>query len=230
MSADSAPLDPYQSPALPPPDLAEESSAHEGRPLMLSAVCVLCLVIGTLGVINGVIGVSALLAGQQLKTMFRPAGQPAQLSDVDALQQQIQDRQYNIQQQYFWPILVATTIKVLICLALAFAGLRTLSLQDADRRMLFAVCGFAILYEVLWSFVQFSVQYHSLTVVQQLTGDPDSPRPQQVEFMITMMKNTMYGVLVGLIIMQLLKISFYVGTMFYLSRPRVRALFHTAGS
>lgn len=225
MSAESAPLDPYQSPALPPPVLAVETRPHEGRPLLLSAICVLCLVIGTLGVINAVIGVSALLAGHQLKSMFRPEGQAEQLDDINALQQRIQDRQYVIQREYFWPIIVATVIKLIICLALALAGMRALSLHDADRRLLMAVCGFVILYEVLWSVVQFSIQYQSLTVMRELAGNEDEPRGQQVEFMMSMMKNTMYGVLVGLIVMQLTKIGFYLGSMLYLNRPHVRALF-----
>jgi len=227
MSADSTPLDPYQSPGSAQEISSKTSVKQEGRPLALSLVCVLCLVIGVMGAINGLMAAGALLAGKQLQAMLRPAGDASTLSDVQSLQQQIQDRQYQIQQQYFWPIVIATFVKLLVCIALAVAGMRALALVDNDRRLLFAVCGFVILYEVLWSVIQFSVQYHSLTIIRELTAQ-DEARSQQLEYMVSLMSSTVYGVLIGLIFLQLVKIAFFASNMLYLRRADVRALFRQA--
>ncbi|WP_425618261.1 hypothetical protein NA78x_001963 [Anatilimnocola sp. NA78] len=227
MSAESTPLDPYQSPADAQEQFAKTVVKPEGRPLALSLVCVLCLVIGVMGAINGLMAGGALIAGKQLQAMLRPDGDESTLSDVQSLQQQIQDRQYQIQQQYFWPILVATFVKLAVCIALAIAGMRALSLHESDRRLLFAVCGFVILYELLWSVIQFSVQYHSLLIIRELTND-DGPRSQQLEYMVSLMNSTVYGVLIGLIFLQLVKIAFFASNMLYLRRADVRALFRQA--
>ena len=128
MSLDSTSIDPYRSPVLP--ETPYSAGSGKRKPGWLTAICVICIVLGLLGFFNGMIGLGATLYGKQFQQIMSPPGaRKGSAPELEKLQQKIQDETQAIQEQFFIPTLISVLIKVVVSGGLFVGGLLTLTLK-----------------------------------------------------------------------------------------------------
>src|SRR5688500_18699957 len=147
MMTDTSTYDPYRSPTLPETPYAVSSGVQ--KPGWLTALCVICIVLGVLGLMNGLLGLGATLFGKQLQQMMNPmAAQKGMPAEIQKLQQNLQDETNSIQEQFFIPSLIAILVKVAVSTMLIVGGVRSLALKPNGRTLLVVVCVVALLFEL----------------------------------------------------------------------------------
>jgi len=229
MSSELSADDPYRSPVQPEPAYAAPSGKQ--KPGWLTALCVLCIVIGTLGLMNGLIGLGATLFGEQLQQVLGSMSKGQQTQpELQKLQQKLQDETRAINEQFFVPTLIAVLLKVSISAVLIFGGIRALSLKRNSRSLLMWGCIVALLFELGLSVLQSVMYMETLAVYNQLLDNflQDLQRDRNVvpaQAMMTIMQVALYAGIVVFFILQFIKVVFYFWGANYLRRPAIAALF-----
>src|SRR5438552_666160 len=109
MTADTSSFDPYRSPTLP--EGAYAGPPLVGRPGWLSALCVLCIVLGALGLVNSAFGTLGIIAGPKVQQMMAAQPQPGIPDDLKEAQQKMQADMYAIQKKYIWPLAASILVR-----------------------------------------------------------------------------------------------------------------------
>lgn len=229
MSKDPTAYDPYLTPSLPVGGDAGRS--YSGRPGWLTALCVLCIVIGLLGAMNGIAGFFGTLFAEQMQTMFAPqsgAGMPPEMKEA---QEQFQAESREVQKKFLVPSLIDAVFRVIIAVGLVYGGIASLGLKEPGRQVLIIACGAAVLFELGHAVLQSLVNMEMMTAfnafaesfLQTLPQQKNGPPP---ELFLTIMKWTMTVMFIFQYAIGLVKIGFYIWGVTFLMRPAIKALFH----
>src|SRR5262245_58840118 len=143
----SSELDPYRSPSLPEGPYVPKSQAS-GKPGWLTAICVICIVLGALGLLNATLGSAAELAGPRFQAMLTPRGGPGMSDDLQQAQQDFMDEINAIKRKYFALTMAFLGFRFVAAGLLLMGGLRCLGLREGGRKMLIVACAVALLFEV----------------------------------------------------------------------------------
>lgn len=230
MSAETGFQDPYRTPALPQGKFAPSPGA---RPGWLTALCVIAIVIGVLGLMNGILGVVGTLFAEQFQTMFTPPGGGGMPPDMQAIQDKFQQETMAVQEKFFLGILAAAILRIAVAAALLVGGVQCLGLKESGRQVLLLACGAAVLFEIGHAVLQSLVNMEMMTAVNGfmqnfLEAMPQGKGPPPEVFMNIMKGSLIAGFVVQYLI-ALLKIAFYVWGVLFLSRQAIKALFgHSA--
>lgn len=221
MSSDMPSFDPY----LPPPVLP--AGATRGPlPTGLKAICIIALVLGSLGTFLSCMGFAGLAINQSLMSGFgMPAGGgggPAQ----DA-QQELQEGILAISREYL-PFSIATVcLHLLAGLLLAIGGLLGLKSVPAGRTTLLFGFVAAIVYELSQSTLNVVIQSKTMPLAQrsmeqmlQAPGQPGMPQGAG-----QLMLGVMIVILGITLVTVLVKIAFYAYSLYYLNRKDIVARF-----
>lgn len=231
MTSDISASDPYRSPVLPE---TPYSAPSVQKPGWLTALCVICIVLGVLGLMNGILGLGATIFGKQLQQVMNPAASRQQMpADLQKLQQKLEDETAAIQEQFFLPSLIAVVFKLAVSLLLVAGGLGSLRLTEQGRTLLILGCLIAILFELGASVLQSVVYMETLTVYNQLiNGFVDELQRQNGaaagQAFLWFMQLILYAGMVVFFIIQLVKVAFFTWGALYLRRPAIAALFAPA--
>lgn len=231
-ASDSTAYDPYRTPALPegPP-----GGSTSGRPGWLTAVCVMCIVIGILGALNGAAGLVGALFGQQMQNMMMRRGGagggfPAEMQKV---QEEFQAEMMAVQDKFFWGILASCILRMLVAAGLIYGGIVCLGLKAEGRQILLAACGAAILFEIGIVVLQSLINMEMMTAINAYLENVLQTMPQQPggpprEFLLRIMKGSIIAGFVLQYVLIFIKIVFYLLCMLYLQRQSIKALFGQA--
>jgi hypothetical protein len=230
MSADSNAFDPYRSPSLPEGPYAGRSASN--RPGWLTALCVVCVVLGALGLMNALMGTAGALAGPYLQALIQPKPSPSMPPEMQQAQQDLQDELQAVQDRYFVPLVAWIALRFIAALLLLIGGLQCLSLRESGRKLLIAACAVAIGFELSHAILQSIVNMENLaafnsfgdTFLQSMPeGSQASPGMQNA--MRSLLRGTIIAGLVVFYLLVLLKVGLYLFGMIYLQKLHIRALF-----
>jgi len=230
MSADSPKLDPYRSPSLPEGPYAGQQKVS-GKPGWLTALCVVCIVLGALGLLNAILGTAAEIAGPRFQAMLSPRGGPGMPADLQQAQQDLMDEMNAIKRKYFSLSLALLGVRFVAAGLLLYGGLRCLALSESGRKLLIAACAVALLFELSQTIIQSLVYLQNLTAMnsalerfQSALANGNAPPGLQ-----SVMKWTMQiSVVLPMILaygMALLKGGVFLFGLSYLRRPHIKSLF-----
>jgi hypothetical protein len=229
MSSSTSPFNPYS-----PPDEVLADFARPSRPGLLITVCVLAIVLGALGLLTGIAQAVGLVAGQRIQQSFQPAPPPGVGGEAFEIQKQMQDEIYAIEAQYFLPKAVLAVVHFVVALSLLVGGILALARRPEGRSILVMVCILAVCYEAGRSAIQVAVALKTTPVVEafmekSISAQPQGGNQQAQEAVAKMMKASVkIGMVIGFVlagVIVLVKVVYYVASLIYLTRPKVKALF-----
>lgn len=229
MSA-AEPFDAYRSPSLPEGPI--QPVIASGRPGWLTALCVLAIVLGALGLMNSLMSAGGLLAGQQLQKIMRAQPSPGMTPEMQEAQNKLQDAMYAVQRKYWWPIVFALLLRAGVALLLLIGGIRALSLKEGGRQLLLVACGVALPFELAHAILQTLIMLDNMTAMHNfaevLANEmPKDGPPQMQNFVQTVMQGTLIVSLVFMYLWTLIKGGLYLFGLLYLRRNHIKNLFHS---
>lgn len=226
------PFDPYRSPSLPEGPYAGKSGSR--RPQVLTALIIVCLVFGILGLMNSLFGVVGVIGGQQLQQAFQTKMPPG----VDPRMQQAQDKFQadinNLQNKFRLEMIGTLALRFVAALLLVVGGIKALGKQESGRKLLVAACAVALAFELIQAIVQSLINTEMLTAFNSLTEStmqslPDKPGAENVKrFVQTVMKISIYAAIGMPYILMAVKGGVYLFGLIYLRKPHVKELFQPA--
>jgi hypothetical protein len=235
VSAGSQSFDPYRSPTLPETPYAAPSS---GRPGWLTTLCVLCIVLGALGMINAAFGALGLAGGKAIQKMVQPKGANTGLPQaMQDAQDKFQNDMYAVQDKYFWLLVPTTAIRFFVALYLLVGAIRALSLKEKGRQMLLTACVVALVFEVISSIGSSFIVMENLTItnlyIEQITTSMPADKEKAVHVAklvgtVTRAIGVVTLVLAGVVV--LLKVALYIFGLVYLQKPHIQAVYQRSGS
>lgn len=199
---------PYQS----NPTLPQATSVPQQKPGGLTAIAVICLILGSLGALIALFGI-VMLFFQGSMNQFQaaqPGGPPPEfLAEMEALQA-----------SQFIPTLIVNGCNVIIGSLLAIGSIGVLGTKEWGRNLLRNALLAAIFFVVVRGIYGMWVQYSSMSVISKMV-----PAGGDKATMEAIMQGTIiFGIVIGVIWMVVL-IGFYIWSRIYLNKPPIRALF-----
>ena len=199
---------PYQS----NPTLPQATSVPQQKPGGLTAIAVICLILGSLGALMALFGI-VILFFQGSMNQFQaaqPGGPPPEfLAEMEALQA-----------SQFIPTLIVNGCNVIIGSLLAIGSIGVLGTKEWGRNLLRNALLAAIFFVVVRGIYGMWVQYSSMSVISKMV-----PAGGDKATMEAIMQGTIiFGIVIGVIWMVVL-IGFYIWSRIYLNKPPIRALF-----
>jgi hypothetical protein len=231
MSA-AEPFDPYRSPSLPEGPIVPMTP---GRPGWLTALCVVAIVLGALGLINSLMSTAGLLAGPHLQKAMRSQSSPGMSEEMQKAQNKMQDEMYAVQGKYWWPIAIALLLRAGVALLLLIGGIRALGMSEGGRQLLLVAFGVTLPFELAHAILQTMIMLENMTAMhgfaEALSNEmPKDGPPQMGNFIQTVMQGTLIASLVFMYLWTLVKCGLYLWGLLYLRRDRIKALFQPGGA
>lgn len=206
---DSTQDDPYRSPESIDSQSDERRSA---RPGALTAICVLALLLGGLGIVFGL--------GGFVLTELGVGGGPTGDKEMDKIKKTVDE----VQSQYLGISIAMALIHVPVALLLVLGGVQGLRLRPSAGVLLFAAFVGAIVFEIARAAAYTVVQLATIDAVNDeihlLSGDGASATFKAIMY-ATMGCSGVY--LTG-------KLVLYGWAAFYVRKPKVRSLFKSQDS
>ena len=226
------PFDPYRSPSLPEGPYAGKPTS--GRPQLLTALIVICLVFGILGLMNSLFGAVGVIGGQQLQQAFQTKLPP----DVPKGMQQAQDKFQNdvndVQAKFRLELVGTLAFRFVAALLLVVGGIKALGKKESGRKLLVAGCAVALAFELVQAIVQTLINTEMLTAFNSymesiMQSLPDKPGTENVKrFMQTVMKISIYAAIATTYVLLAVKGGVYLFGLIYLRKPHIKEQFKPA--
>lgn len=215
-------VNPYRAGELP--DLAIR------RPGGLTAICIVAVVLGVLGLFSGAIRGVNVLFGPEMQQAFGSIGAVTQ---EQAKVQQEMNAAIAVEMKRF---AIANTVlcisQLVLCGALVYSGLKTLGLKAAGRKLLLAICVCLLVYEI-GQLITVVLQQMSLSPIMELymprmMKDPSGNNAGAEKFGQIIARMSIIVGVVMQCVWTLIKFIFYVVAICYLGKAAVVALFDTS--
>ena len=200
---------PYQS----NPTLPQATSVPQQKPGGLTAIAVICLILGSLGALMAIFGIVMLFL-QGTMNQFQPGAAEAEfLAEMEALQA-----------SQFIPTLIINGCNVIIGSLLAVGSIGVLGTKEWGRNLLRNSLLAAIFFVLVRGIYGMWVQYSSMSAIGKMVP-PGGEGAETVE--MAMQVGIIVGIVIGVAWMAVL-IGFYIWSRSYLNKPPIRALFGAA--
>jgi hypothetical protein len=232
MTAETGSFDPYRSPSLP--EGVYTGPRPVGRPGWLSFLCVLCIVLGALGLMNSVFGTFGMVVGPRFQQFMAAQPKPGMPDDLKEAQEKMQADMYTIQAKYIWPLGLSIALRLIVCALLLVGGIRCLNMSEQGRKLLIIACSIALVFDLLQAIFQMVITVENMTVMNEFMeamANQGGSTPKEVEAVIKTIGSIIRFLMVGMVcVFALAKIAFYIFGVLYLQKPNIMALFKTAPS
>lgn len=213
-------------------------------PVWLKVVCIVSIVLGALGLLMATAGLIGQWKAEdwqkstaKLMETLQAGGLPPQ---IEELQQEMMEQTMAVQRQWR-PVNVAISL-VHLCVAAALlaGGIQALRLKPLGRKILLAALSLAIVFEVVrivptsvmqWQISQIIEPYMQRIVDASSPPNKAMPAAQRKSLQMVMRASMMAGVLIGVLTaagMALVKLAFYIASLWLLRRPQFRAVYEPA--
>lgn len=229
MSESETPANPYR-----PPQSFGNSTSDDSlrrRPGGLTAICVIAIILGSLGLAASVLGLGSMAAKSWINEAFliKPP-KDGKIDKAFEAQMEMQARMNQVTDRYAGFTLGFALLNVVIAGSLVTGGILALKLHPNGRKLLIAAFTTAIVFELLRAIMNVCMQlemseimYDSMSRMMRASAPPGAG-PEGAAITAAAMK---VGVYIGIgitLVMVLAKLIYYaIGTQ-YLQRPNVREL------
>ena len=228
MTAETSSFDPYRSPSLP--ETVYSGPSPHGRPGWLTAICVLCIVFGALGLVNSLFGTFGMIVGPRFQQFMAAQPQPGIPDDIRDAQQKMQADMYKIQSKYIWPLGVSIVLRLGVCALLLVGGIRSLNMNERGRKLLIIACATALVFDLLQAILQMIITVENMTVMNEFMeamATKGQNKTKELEAVMKAVGSFIRFFSLGLIsVIAVGKIVFYIFSIKYLQKPNIMALFH----
>jgi hypothetical protein len=239
------PSDPYQSLGTSADgQSAARPAPRGGRPGGLTAICVIAICLGGLGLGSSLWAMAALTFQKQLQQTFAPpqpsgTGNPAlnaQLAAQLAAQRDMNHKMQAIGDRYRTANLALALLNLFVAGGLLAGGIMALMLSPLGRTLLVTVFALAIALVIVRGTFYVFQQLEMWPVMSEFAdritptapkGPPGAGPPGGM--MKTIMTGTFAVVLALCLALDFAKLVFYAYGVHYLRRPAIRRLFEPAG-
>ena len=200
---------PYQS----NPTLPQATSVPQQKPGGLTAIAVICLILGSLGALMALFGIAMLFLQGSMNQFqaAQPGGPPPEFfAEMDALQA-----------SQFIPTLIVNGCNVLIGSLLAIGSIGVLGTKEWGRSLLRNALLAAIFFVIVRGIYTMWMQYSSMSAMSNMMSSAGE-NAAAVEM------GMQIGIFIGIaftVIWGAALIVFYIWSWNYLNKPPVRALF-----
>lgn len=201
------------------------------KPGGLTALCILAIVLGAFGILSGLGGIAAAALQGPMQNMVAHL-QPQQDKEAARVQQQIADETREFSQQHIVRNTLFSLARLFVASCLLAGGILTLRLRPQGRRILLVAFSVGIVFELaqIWPMVtdipftqrmtRLSLQVHQKQMTGQGQNADDSAAFARV--LLKAMAALQVAMMSGML---LAKGGFYGFGLWYLTRPRIAALF-----
>ena len=155
------------------PSLPSESSRWYGvprarRPGGLTAVCVIAIVLGGLGLLGSLVTMASLAAGSRLQQAFTMSPQGPGRDGFAEVQRTMQQRIQAVTDRYWWPNAGFALVNVGLAAGMLAGGIMALNRTPRARTLLITVFAVALLFEISRTIVQVFMQWEMAAVMSDL--------------------------------------------------------------
>lgn len=201
------------------------NSTPVARPGGLTAVCILAIVLGALGLLTGLsaIVISAVQGPlQNLVNQMQPDGD----DEAAQLQRQMSDESRQFAERHFVRNIVLAVVRLVVAGGLLAGGVLAFRLRPVGRKVLLFAFVAGIGFELcqIWPMIEAAQLTQKIMGAQQFRGLEDGNENAQAQMRV-MMKAIAAMQVAMLAAMVLTKMSFYGFGWWYVTRPRIASLF-----
>jgi hypothetical protein len=206
--------------------------AHQ-RPGMLTAVCVIAIVLGAMGVGKSVLGLGGLATKKTLENAVKMPRQPGMPDGAVEAQAEMQKKMQAVGDRYLGLNAAIAVLNLLFSACLLGGGIMTLKLNPQARKFLIAAFAAAIVFDVAQTAVTIFVQLQMVTVMSETmpramaaaTPRGGPPPEELATFTMVLTKVVSFVMIAFYAALGLAEVVFYGVGARYLCRPNVRRLF-----
>ena len=230
----SAGSNPYASPtgSQTPWGDAAPPAVPVARPGWMTAICILALIVGGLGIVMSLFGMGSLLMQEQMQRWAKGFGGIGQPKAVQDLNDQMQTAMQEVQNRWWYVLIAQYTLNLLLSACMIYAAARALALRESGRRLLVVTFFAATLFDLLSLIPTFIIQWESIEITKEFMPrimEASAPQNQQMppaakQAMTTAMGAGMIVVVAFMGLFVLAKIIFYVVSGLYLNKAPIRSL------
>ncbi|MEX0819447.1 MAG: hypothetical protein WD070_07630 [Pirellulaceae bacterium] len=135
------------------------------RPGALTAICIIAIVLGVLGILSGTAKGVNVLFGAEMQQAFGAFG--AANNAQQQVQQEMNDALAAEMNRFRLVNAITCVAQLGLCIALVYSGIKTLGLKDAARRLMLGICIALLVYEI-GQFVVFMLQQLSIAPIMEV--------------------------------------------------------------
>ena len=118
------------------------------RPGALTAICVIAIVLGTMGFMSSGMKGLNLLVGKPLQELMSSFG-GAQNQEMAKAQEEMNEAIWEVADRFWIPNALLASAQFVLAIALIFGGIKALKLQAIGRKVLLAACCFLAVFEIV---------------------------------------------------------------------------------
>ncbi len=201
------------------------------RPGGLTAVCILAIILGALGFLAGISSLVMSVVGnqaQQWQQQWGMAGSPPAMRDVQA---EMNAKTMAIVDRFRLVNIAFALFQLAVTAALVVGGARALKLNEAGRKLLWAACAVAMVFELGRAVPQVLMQLENMAVMEDymprlMEASAPGPQAKQVAAFGAMIAR--FSVIMGWVVFAgwlILKLAFFGVAFYYLGRPKTKAFY-----
>lgn len=200
------------------------------RPGGLTAVCVLAIVLGAIGLLTGLLGIVQILAAPAMQNLF--SGMPGMNDEFTKVQMEMSAEMMAVAQSrpvLTWSLQIVHLVVACVLLA---GGIMAVMLKPAGRRLLLGVFAGAIVFELVRIVPAVMMTQENMAIVEEYmprlaeASNQGGQAPPGMDQTIGTFAKV--GAIAGLamqVAMMLFKCAFYLIGALYLSKPSVVMLY-----
>lgn len=202
------------------------------RPGGLTAICIVAIVLGVLGLFSGTMkGVNALF-GAQMQQAF--GGMGAATPEQAKAQQEMQAALADEMRRFALANGILAVAQVALCGGLIYSAVKTLGIKAAGRKLLLALCACLLLYEVC-QLATVVIQQLSLSPIMELymprmMKDPSGKTAGAEKFGQAIARMSIIVGVVMQCVWTLIKFVFFAVAIRYLRKAKIISLFDSSAA
>jgi hypothetical protein len=186
------------------------------RPGWLSAVCVVAIVLGGLGLMTSLLGAAGTIFAPQVQAwtqkwtekMTQGRGQPP---GIQEMQEKMQAKVLEVQARWRAANLAVVAANLVLSSCLLFGGIKAMQLSPAGRTVLLFTFGAIILFHGLRMIPNIGMQLATADVMNNIMN-------------ISMKAGIAFSI-AWMVMIELVQVTAYALGIWYLRRPHIRALY-----
>lgn len=207
------------------------------HPAWLKVVCIGCIVLGSLGLLTGLIGIAGQLFNASVQSSmekFMGAMQQGAPNKTLEIQRKMQAEIGAVQQRYLVMNLILLGVQLFVAALLLVGGIQALRMKPVGHKLLIAAMSAAVVFELVRLPPTIIMQWESSKIMQPFMDEMmagSGPQgggmtpAQKRTFQTIMRSSMMFGVLFGVAMalgMAAVKIAFYGCGIWILRKPHIR--------
>jgi hypothetical protein len=202
------------------------------RPGGLTAVCVIAIILGVLGLGSSLMTLASLAMQSSMEKAFKMPRQPGMPDNFVQIQEEMQKKIMEVNHRYSGLLTGIGLLNLVIASCLLAGGIMAIKMKPNIHRFLVGVFLAAIVFEVIAAVVGIYMQLEMSSIITDFMSKMVTSLPKGAkggdEAAAIMMTAAKVGVIIGMVFSlgwALAKMIFYGVSASYLRRPNIRRLF-----